>query len=370
MLQLVHDTNYLSTSLQEAGWPSRWQSPAGAADPWKIEREGKTFTVAAKGAVPAWLRYQHLTPEEWPEGRVPSANAAEPQLIKDFYAYNATWHHGVPSRRTESNWVGDLAIEADVQLQSETGYLWLDLVEGGRHFECRIDIATGEARLSVDGGKESFDQDAGGEQGSKFRTAPTSLRGPGNYHLRLANCDDRVDLWVNHSPVTFAPPATYASPAKLTPYYRAPNEPTGDRGDPGDSQPAGIGAQGAELTVTRLKVLRDVYYTATEVVRPELGDEFTQVFRDELEYTLEADQFMPLGDNSPASSDARLWHGEVYSVHGVERRPAWREPFVRRELLTGKAFAIYWPHCWYVPVPYTTNIWPLTPYPARMGRIK
>jgi hypothetical protein len=47
-------------------------------------------------------------------------------------------------------------------------------------------------------------------------------------------------------------------------------------------------------------------------------------------FKLEADQFFMCGDNSPLSSDSRLWTSS--------------EHYVKRELLIGKALFVYWPH--------------------------
>ena len=69
------------------------------------------------------------------------------RLITDFYAYNAyTPRDGVFFHGRQSNggyqpqlkdlglhWVGDLAVECDLEVQSESGELILDLVEGGAH---------------------------------------------------------------------------------------------------------------------------------------------------------------------------------------------------------------------------------------------
>ena len=55
---------------------------------------------------------------------------------------------------------------------------------------------------------------------------------------------------------------------------------------------------------------------------------------------LEEDQFLPLGDNSPASYDGRFWYGENY---------------VERDLFIGKALLIYWPHTWNRPIPFMPN---------------
>jgi signal peptidase I len=61
-----------------------------------------------------------------------------------------------------------------------------------------------------------------------------------------------------------------------------------------------------------------------------------------------------LGDNSPASSDARLWNGEKY---------------VARELLIGQALFIFWPHSFH-QIPGTGIPFPFFPNFARMGLIR
>ncbi|NBQ37756.1 MAG: hypothetical protein EBU42_09500, partial [Synechococcus sp.] len=64
---------------------------------------------------------------------------AEPRLIDDFEAYN--------SIRTRSHWVGDLAIEVDLQTEAAQGTVALDLQEGGLTYRCSIDLISGEATL-------------------------------------------------------------------------------------------------------------------------------------------------------------------------------------------------------------------------------
>ncbi len=75
----------------------------------------------------------------------------------------------------------------------------------------------------------------------------------------------------------------------------------------------------------------------------------TQLFskRGALDFELKEGQFFPMGDNSAASSDARVWFGHSY----VERR-----------FLIGKALLVFWPHLWKAPVPH--------PNLPRMGRIR
>jgi len=55
-----------------------------------------------------------------------------------------------------------------------------------------------------------------------------------------------------------------------------------------------------------------------------------------VQFVVREDEFMPLGDNSPASSDARGW----YSRLGKNT--------FHRSLLIGEALMIYWPHPWYL----------------------
>ncbi len=68
---------------------------------------------------------------------------------------------------------------------------------------------------------------------------------------------------------------------------------------------------------------------------------------------LEDDQFLMLGDNSPQSKDSRLWTGT--DEEGKT------EYYVKRDLLTGKALFVYWPHSWNkiigtnIPCPFFPN---------------
>ena len=58
------------------------------------------------------------------------------------------------------------------------------------------------------------------------------------------------------------------------------------------------------------------------------------------EYEIGPDRFFMMGDNSPRSKDSRGW-GSEDTTWGVADRKAWEVP---RQLLTGKAFYVYWPH--------------------------
>jgi signal peptidase I len=385
MLQVVDDTKHISKRLTEIGWPLRWQSwtagPQGSPSLWSTSDQGHTYDTRGLAGQDVWLRYHHImaTDNDWDlieSGQHPPMVAdRRSELITDFYAYNAftsidrrslTGYD--PRRKPEEyarpmfgsaslspfgtlglHWVSDLALEGDVEVQGDQGELLLLLVKGGISYMCRVDIASGKATLSIDGGKGEF---VGSDDvRAKAPVGQTKIRGGGTYRIRFSNVDAEIRLWVNEQRIAFDGATTYVPHDKLRPVTTA--------GDPGDLAPLGIGARDAALHVQRLRVLRDVYYVATdgavaheydipygpqkirEILQdPESWPE-TLLFdsQDQFEITMEADQLFPLGDNSPQSSDARMWP----------------KHFVQRDLLIGKALLIYWPHPWYRPIPYLPN---------------
>jgi len=442
MLQLVHDTAHSAPKLRKAGFPARWQEalPDGASSVWKTTYPTETtarFTATGDPSRDAMLRYHHLIPRgpeltpggeakkskpsDWERIFSPGGLSAEDKaelksrrgaLITDFYTYNAAtsqrtlnsfdynpkemyWNAPDPLQRGR-HWVADLALEAKVKLTSSSGDLILDLVKAGAHYECRIDTATGQATLSIrEDGKELMFT-AADDSTAAHPKAATSVKGAGTYQLRLANVDNELTLWVNESVVHFDSPATYRINRVARPKWTAE--------DPLDAAPAGIGVKGASAEVSNVRILRDVYYVAEQLMydpvagfasintsdprghskdytfsigagslieimqnpdlwtEPGSGDPRPGLFqpgaRRAANFWINADQFFPMGDNSPASKDARLWGDS-----GPDPRWAPPGPYVDRKLLTGKALLIYWPHHWNSPVPFTPNF-------RRMGLIR
>jgi signal peptidase I len=234
-------------------------------------------------------------------------------------------------------------------------------------------VETGRATLTIDDGSVPFIGEDG-EPGPVELVAKTRVRRRGSNRLRFANCDDQLRLWVNESVQQFrdvktdkVSEATYANNPQCRPVY-TPSEPY-------DLMPVGLGSQGAALHVTRIRVLRDIYYIADDTQGNSLNDysdqkedlpdmediryvfrtpttwATTELFdvRTQKDFSLANDQFFPLGDNSPQSKDGRLWRSD--------RR------FVDRRFLTGKALFIYWPHSWDRPVPFFPNF-------QRMGYVR
>jgi signal peptidase I len=399
--QLVHDTNYDSAELVNAGWPLRWyaSAPTGA-DGWQVEKKvvggnaQQRYTVDRTGGGEAWLRYRHIVPDYHDWLRVAQLQAAgasggrtkftdaelgqlRPQLIVDFNAYNARAKVGelwdmngqrrdmkqVLAQHLGLHWVGDLMVEAKVDVEEAKGDLLLDLVEGGKHFTCRIDLTTGQATLSAAGANE-FNP-----------SAATPVTSAGTYRIGFANFDDQLMLWVNGRLIPFDASTAYNATAVFEGRSVRPQTSGSNRTDL-DLSPVGIGARGANLAVTDLKIWRDIYYIAdssqihdrTGAISDyerfnEIQDEvllapsdpgvWETVFsrRRHVDFPLGNDQYFVMGDNSAESSDARLWRADA-------DRGTPGGAYLERKLLIGKAVCVYWPHAWYTIPKTRIPVWP------------
>ncbi len=349
LLQLVYDTAHAAPLLEEVGWPRRWRNAANSAH-WK-SNDGKLFRLNEPATEWAWLEYRHCYPEpyEWQQildtHRLPERLVRpEGELISDYYCYNDRELNRAEGRsRHGMHWVGDLALECMVQIDRATGELALRLVEGGTYFDCRFDLATGRAKLEISDGRPFVDQ-LGNPVDVPEAQTPVHL--PGRYRIRFSNVDDQLRLWVNGRLIDFTQPTTYRAPSRVRPVW-SPE-------DPGDLAPARIGMKGTTGTLERIWLWRDVYYMAMtmharheyqlsispydveHILRsPELWAT-SEIFdrRPTAEFVVPEHCYMPLGDNSPESLDARMWG---------------RLPYLEQQLLIGEAILIYFPHAWRGP---------------------
>jgi len=361
MLQPVFDNDYMP-HIARHGWPERW-TPDGSAPEagvgWRSEDKA-SFSIAAQDRSEHWLRYHHRVPsfEQW---RRREENPRQPidvpaSLITDFTAYDTSRTQAALDNFQPGpeqfglHWVGDLALECTVESHSPQGTLILELCKGGREFQCRFDLTAGKAELRISGAEMSDWRPA----------AVTPLGCPGRHELRFANCDNELLLWVDEKLVSFDAPTTYPELNNRLPKQS-------------DLAPAGVGVVGAALTVSHLRLKRDIYYIAMDYKRrkenrPISDYEWSLFFNrqniEELpwgkqpaqsaEFSLGEDQFLMLGDNSANSLDGRLWGPEHW---------------VKRELLIGKALFIYWPHSWH-KIPYINIPCPYFPNFARMGLVR
>src|SRR5262249_26500151 len=161
-------------------------------------------------------------------------------LITDFYAYDTSISRGgrppIPLM-LGYHWVGDLMLECELESTDGKGTAVLDLVQGGRHFRCHLNLESGEARLEIDG------------LASYAPKAQTAVQGSGSHDLVFANVDRQLSLWIDGSPIEFDTPTVYEPLGNDIPQSRPD--------DPLDLAPAGVGSQGAGLAVRHLKLWRD-----------------------------------------------------------------------------------------------------------------
>ncbi|QDV72454.1 signal peptidase I [Botrimarina mediterranea] len=402
MKQFVHDTHHEAVSLIDAGWPLAWAESEG----WVVEKEpavtvhdAQVYQPTYRGDAPAgetrWLRYRHTPPGEPVWRRVlgdeePIGVEPKPQLVTDFTAYNTRLnleqaadlgqlslaprpYRAEDLARLGVHWVGDLLLEAHVEVESPEGEVSLDLVEAGTHYGVTIDVATGEASLW----RRAFESD----EREELASVSTSVRGAGNHAVRLANFDNQLMLWVDGSlvgePVDYEDAASDAeSPAAV---------PRTSDADEGDLAPAGVAISGGKLKVDRLRLWRDGYYIAmshtdhsdgliTDLtttafegltslspgdavqalpIEPSLWEAFAR--RHHRDFDVKEGQLFVMGDNSGWSLDARLWAGGNNRNGG---HPG--GPYLERKQLVGKAICVYWPHSWY-SVPFTRQMVPAWP---------
>lgn len=342
----VYDDSHQPRALRDLAEWRRWASDGPS---WKQAEPGEgRYLLEAPAADWSDLRYRHLVPEpdQWESilvDRTP-ARGPRPSLVTDFYSYNTNLpqEHADPIRPLydprkswlQPHWVGDLTLAVDLDVQSDSGEVRLELVKGGvRHFAA-IDVATGKGRFL-----------RGEELLAEFETP---VVGRGSHRLEFGNVDDRLTLLVDGRPAG----------GDGAEFDRGDEVPTPTEAD---LSPAAIAARGAVVAASGLVLKRDIYYTQTpgytdygpvwddrEPRRPsELFDflsdpaRFKNIARVRSEeFELGDDRYMMMGDNSPRSKDSRGWDSMDHGWDFLDRK-SWEVP---RSLITGKAFFVYWPH--------------------------
>jgi signal peptidase I len=319
MRRLVYDNDYQATDLK--GKLDRWNPAPNSG--WKADKAIGFVHDGKTGDPTDWLRYQHLAR---PDGPVAGGGKEKPKLITDSMAYNNFNGQLV----TNPNWVGDLMIEADVEIVEPKGEFLFELNKGIFKYQARWDLATGQCNLkSIDiNGNE---KDLG--------SAETSVKSPGSYMLRFANIDARLTVWVDRA-LPFGEGKEYQPPEVRAKHEKdLPSEIIEARRGPqaNDLKPASVGSKGAHLKISHVRLWRDTYYTTT----PEPGEWDYQPHRVEswsdpaqwdairrphaLTMYVQPGHYLCMGDNSQASSDSRSW--------GV----------VPERLMLGRALVVYFP---------------------------
>lgn len=453
MSHTVHDTQYQSKTLIDAGFPSNWQPwqqglRQPPSDSWQVTTQDLQWSASLSKATDQlqMMRYFHRWPDEqqWEGARnglpLTDVDPFSSRAVTDYYPYDAyvyvdseqvyeeppgvvpanfPWYSKLYYRffnfpglvrndyqtgvgpeqfdrsvnfgrtgiaRDGNHWVGDLIVEATVEGANESGEIVLELVESAVLFRCYIRLSDGQARLEINDINGPLAFNAAGGTATQDPVAETAVRAGQQHAIRFANCDDQLYLWIDGKAIEFDQPTTFDMSA-----IRPLDEQRPYRVDehPFDAAPVAVGARGTTAIVHRLQIARDKYYIAVAdrtggfhdyaipagasfnwsqgiqetVATPALWDDSVLwEARRTVEFTMEADQFFPMGDNSPESLDARCWvNGDRrYSEFASNRSPdayLWAEAsYVPRDLLVGKALMVFWPHTWNAPIPLLPNV--------------
>jgi signal peptidase I len=344
----VYDDRYRPRALAGRAEWDRWRSDTPG---WERRDASSSRFQSRSSKDWAVLHYRHLVPdpEQWSAIAGDEALPRSPRatLITDFYSYNTNMTSDSSNLLDETqrdqdlawmqpHWVGDLTLDLNLELLSlePDAAVRLELIKAGVAARCTIDPATGAA-IVTNGELEL----------GRFNTP---IKRTGRYHVQFANVDDRVSLIVNGRPVGGDGLA----------FDRKESVPVPTEAD---LSPVAVAVRNASVAASDLVLKRDIYYTqfpgrldygvVWEDRYPRSPTELFDFLSDpsrfpsianvrSREYEIGPDRFFMMGDNSPRSKDSRGW-GSDDTTWGVTDRRSWEVP---RELLTGKAFYVYWPH--------------------------
>lgn len=307
MKRIVFDNDHLPRDLKDDPKMRRWRPEENAG--W-VDAD-TSFHHEPKTEQLSWLRYNHILRGE-----------TSPTWITDFMGYNSSKYQ----RQGESDWVSDLILECEVELKSGQGELVLELAKGVDGFRAHWNLSDGVCKLFREGVAEPL------------ASKETSLKVGGKFHVRFANVDRQLVVWVDDKLVFGEDGVTY--------------DPAGDFGpdpaDRNDLEPASIGIKGASATIRHVRLWRDTFYTITgyHTIQREPNQQEPKPISEApiLTMYVQPEHYLCLGDNSPSSADSRSWG------------------LVPHRLLLGKAVMVYYP--------FKFPWWPLDNKVNRVGLIE
>jgi signal peptidase I len=303
----VSDTDYWD---QNKG--AKWRpSPVGPDTLWSWETMPLEFTP--HGDDMAYLVYHHLDAR----GRR--------QKIRDRYGYNNPSSGNM--RVAEGSDVTDLSLVADLEIDGP-GTVEIVLEAFGDTFTFKLPSeGTGRRAWIIHASRKDGEFRKNITEG-ELEPLPVGRR----VRIEAANVDHKLILKVDGRRLIDPETVDGVAPEGDPVYEPSIANYTG-------SFPANVklGAAGARVTVHRLRVNRDVYYTGRMNGQDDghgVGDP----------YKLGEDEFFVLGDNSPRSLDSRWWNvNDAEDPRIRESIPSGRSAVVPRANLVGKAFYVYWP---------------------------
>ncbi|MFK7818146.1 MAG: S26 family signal peptidase [Planctomycetaceae bacterium] len=278
-----HETSVIVPAEQLAAAKRKFSNGAGSPFVVRnyVEFERSTSRLIANGVVSDELRDLLLSTTSDPTFRQQVQRLQQLSQIapiQDQYGYNS-------ERKTEA--VADIGIELTASGNERTGELVIRLSTPHGLFEVAFNLETGAVQLF------------GHEQNATVSTGsfqPSTLSKGAKISVRQT--DRRIFVVLNNQ-LLFAP---FLIPDGV--------------GAPLAPKPLGFATRGAQLSVTGIRITRDIHYTAGRA-RNGVNEEFL----------LGDEEYFVLGDNSPVSDDSRNW----------------KEAAVHRSNLVGKPFLVHLP---------------------------
>lgn len=267
------------TEVPLARWPKSLPLPSAGFT--SLNYDAKTQLFSIRGALSVAERDRWLARSE-----DPAFQQAIQKLyrrshfapISDEYGYNQHYE-GVEAYR-----VTDVMLEFDLEQCPRTGELDVRMAAGRTFADCRLNLANDVMSIAFNASP----------QVAASVPLPSSIH-HGRHQFTVSVFDGQLVVGVDGEQL--------GEPILLPPAPETPPAPWVER-------LARIGARGAEVTVSNLRMYRDVYYTP----KNNAGSK---------QFVLDSDEYFVLGDNSPVSVDSRCWESP-----GVPERSLIGKPFV------------------------------------------
>ena len=267
------------TEVPLARWPKSLPMPSASFTSLDYNSEKQLFRI--RGALSATERDRWLARSE-----DPSFQQAIQKLyrrshfapISDEYGYNQHYE-GVEAYR-----VSDVMLEFDLAKCPRSGELDVRVAAGRTFADCRFDLSGDVMTISFNASP----------QAATTIPLPASIHN-GNHQVVVSVFDGQLVVGIDgeqQGEPILLPVSPETGPA------------------PWVERLARIGARGAEVTVSNLRMYRDIYYTP----KNNAGSK---------QFQLDGNQYFVLGDNSPVSVDSRCWDSP-----GVPERALIGKPFV------------------------------------------
>lgn len=354
MWQVIFDNDYQPDLAVWSGPRPAWTAPWTAGDGWSLEQadNGRTFRFAGKGASPAA-----------PPGEVRFTN--DKSRFYPYYAYNGAATGDPRDDRWDefADIIYDLNLSFLMAPEAADSRVGLHLSSFNEHFigwvgadgACRL-----EHGLAGADGKIVWDKDAPEPRKDYGSNTVPAMQVGRAYQVAMTHVDHRVTLWVDGR-------AVIATQAQYQPDRQAIRRAVREAQSEGTPLPLPVVAvlgEGGPCRLRHVRLMRDVYYTESNLRggRPGHGSTGNPITLRRFLSQPDLDEFYVLGDNSPASKDSRLWEDAAETL-----RDGYVMGTVPRYNIIGKAFFVYWPGGYRLPI---LDQLPIVPNVGKMRLIR